>query len=154
MIKKKQYFTWCVILIIVAASAWTIAQDLTVVNLNQSDLIAVLKSDAPKAEKAVTCKQLAICGTEQSVPVLAPLLADKELSSWARIALEAIPGPAAEAALRDALDRLDGRLLIGVINSISIRRDVRAVNTLVQKLDDSNADVASAAAVALGHIGG
>jgi HEAT repeat protein len=154
MIKKKRYLTWFVILIIVVASGWTIAQDLTVVNLNQSDLIAVLKSDASKAKKAITCKQLAICGTGQSVPVLAPLLADKELSSWARIALEAIPGPAAEAALRDALGKLEGRLLIGVINSISVRRDVRAVNTLVQKLDDANAGVASASAVALGHIGG
>jgi HEAT repeat protein len=154
MMKNKRYFTWCVILIIVAASGWTIAQDLTVVNLNQGDLIAVLKSDAPKAEKAITCKQLAICGTEQSVPVLAPLLADEELASWARIALEAIPGPDADAALRNALGKLENRLLIGVINSIAVRRDVHAVDTLVQKLDDANADVASAAAVALGHIGG
>ncbi|MHC4700672.1 MAG: HEAT repeat domain-containing protein, partial [Planctomycetota bacterium] len=58
------------------------------------------------------------------------------------------------AALRDALVKLKGRLLIGTINSIAVRRDVRAVGALVQKLDDSNADVASAAAVAMGHIGG
>jgi len=156
MIKNKRHFTWCFILIIVTASAWTVAQDRPgpAANLNQRDLIAVLKSDAPKAEKAITCKQLAICGTEQSVPVLAPLLADKELASWARIALEAIPGPAADAALRDALGKLEGRLLIGVINSVSVRRDVYAVDTLVRKLDDANAGVASAAAVALGHIGG
>lgn len=154
MIIKKQYFTWFVILIIIASSGWTIAQDLTVANLNQTDLITVLKSDAPKGEKAITCKQLAICGTEQSVPVLAPLLADEELASWARIALEAIPGPAPDAALRDALGKLEGRLLIGVINSVGVRRDVYAVDTLVQKLDDDNAGVASAAAVALGHIGG
>jgi len=156
MIKKKRYFTWCVILIIVAASGWTAAQDSPgpATNMKESDLIAVLKSDAPKSEKAITCKRLAIYGTEQSVPAIAPLLADKELASWARIALEAIPGPAAEAALRDALGKLEGRLLIGVINSVSVRRDVRAVNTLVQKLDDANAGVASAAAVALGHIGG
>jgi len=154
MMKKKRYFTWCVIFIIAAVSGRTIAQDLTVVNLNQSELTAVLKSDAPKSKKAITCKQLAICGTEESVSAIAPLLADKELSSWARIALEAIPGPAADAALRDALGKVEGRLLIGVINSIGVRRDVRAVDILVQKLDNSNADVASAAAVALGHIGG
>ncbi len=156
MMKKKRYFTWCVILIIVAASGLTLAQDRPgpATKLNQRDLIAVLKSDAPKSEKAITCKQLAIYGTEQAVPALAPLLADKELASWARIALEAIPGPASDAALRDALGKLEGRLLIGVINSVSVRRDVRAVNTLVQKLDDSNAGVASAAAAALGHIGG
>jgi len=156
MIKKKRHFTWCFILIIVAASAWTVAQDQPgpAVNMKQRDLIAVLQSDAPKGEKAIACKRLAIYGTEQSVPSLAPLLADKELASWARIALEAIPGPVADAALRDALGKIEGRLLIGVINSISVRRDVRAVDTLVQKLDDANAGVASAAAVALGHIGG
>ena len=154
MIIKKRYFSWCVILIIVALSTGIVAQNRSATNFKQSDLIAVLQSDAPKAEKAITCKRLAIYGTEQSVPVLAPLLADKELSSWARIALEAIPGPAADAALRDALGKLQGRLLIGVINSIGVRRDVHAVDTLVQKLDDANGGVASAAAVALGHIGG
>jgi HEAT repeat protein len=154
MMKKKRYFTWCFILIIVTGSGWIIAQDLTVVNLNQSELIAVLKSDAPKGEKAITCKQLAICGTEECIPVIAPLLADKELASWARIALEAIPGPAADAALRDALDKLEGRLLIGVINSIGVRRDIGAVDNLVRRLDNTDSDVASAAAVALGHIGG
>jgi HEAT repeat protein len=154
MIIKKRYFTWGVILIIVAASAWTVAQDRPAANVKQRDLIAVLQSDAPKGEKAITCKQLVIYGTEQSVPALAPLLADKELASWARIALEAIPGPVADTALRDALGKIEGRLLIGVINSIGVRRDVYAVDTLVQKLDDANAGIASAAAVALGHIGG
>ncbi|MHC4509656.1 MAG: HEAT repeat domain-containing protein [Planctomycetota bacterium] len=153
MIVKKQYLSWCVILIIVAASAGTVAQDRPATDVKQRDLIAVLQSDAPKGEKAITCKLLAIYGTEQSVPALAPLLADKELASWARIALEAIPGPVADAALRNALGKLEGRLLVGVINSIGVRRDVHAVDTLVQKLDDANAGVASSAAVALGHIG-
>jgi len=154
MIIKKRYFTWCVILIVVTASAWTVAQDRPAANLKESDLIAVLQSDAPTDQKAITCKHLAIYGTEQSVPALAPLLADKELASWARIALEAIPGPAADAALRDALGKLKGRLLVGAINSIGVRRDAQAVDALVQKLGDADADVASAAAVALGHIGG
>jgi len=154
MIIKKRYFTWCVILIIVAASTGIVAQDRPAANVKQRDLIAVLQSDAPKSEKAITCKRLAIYGTEQCVPALAPLLADKELASWARIALEAIPGPVADAALRDAMGKLQGRLLVGVINSIGVRRDVQAVDTLVQKLNDANTGVASAAAVALGHIGG
>jgi len=154
MIIKKRYFSWRVILIIVATSAGAVAQDRPAADVKQRDLIAVLQSDAPKSEKAITCKQLSIYGTEQSVPALAPLLADKELASWARIALEAIPGPAADAALRNALAKLEDRLLVGVINSIGVRRDVHAVDTLVPRLDDANAGVASAAAVALGHIGG
>jgi len=154
MIIKKRVFSWFVILIVIAASAGTVGQDRPVADVKERDLIAVLQSDAPKSEKAITCKRLAVYGTEQSVPALAPLLADKELASWARIALEAIPGPVADAALRNALGKLDGRLLVGAINSIGVRGDVRAVDALVQKLHDTNADVASTAAVALGHIGG
>ena len=79
------------------------------------------------AEKAITCKRLAIYGTQEAVPALAPLLANEELASWARIALEAIPGPAADGALRDAMGKVQGRLLVGVINSIGYRRDAQAV---------------------------
>lgn len=120
----------------------------------ESALISVLKSTAAPAEKAVTCKRLAIYGTKDAVPVLAPLLADQELASWARIALEAIPGPESEAALRDALGKLQGKLLVGDINSIAVRRDPKAVSGLVKKLKDADPEVASAAAVALGRIGG
>src|SRR5581483_8858753 len=117
-------------------------------------LIAVLKSDASPDEKAITCKKLAVYGNEEAVPVLAPLLLDPHLASWARIALEVIPGESADAALRDAVPKLQGRLLVGTINSIGVRRDLRAVSELASKLKDSDPDVISAAAVALGRIGG
>ena len=120
----------------------------------QRALIRVLQTNAPPAEKAVACKQLAIYGTKDAVPALAPLLSDQQLASWARIALEAIPGPAPEAALRHAMGKLQGKLLVGVINSSAVRRDSKAVSGLAKKLKDADADVASAAAVALGRIGG
>ena len=120
----------------------------------QRKLIAVLQSDAPPQDKAITCKQLAIYGTKDAVPALAALLADEQLASWARIALEAIPDPAADEALREAMGKLQGRLLVGVINSIGVRRDAKAVDGLVGRLKDADAEVASAAAVALGRIGG
>lgn len=119
----------------------------------ESKLLAVLRSDAPAAEKAMTCKKLAIYGSDQSVPELAKLLSDPHLSSWARIPLEVIPGPVAEAALRDAADSLEGQLLIGAINSIGVRQDAKAVTALTAHLKDSDSQVASAAAVALGKIG-
>ena len=65
----------------------------------QRKLIAVLQSDAAPAEKAITCKQLAIYGTKDAVAALAPLLENKDLTSWARIALEAIPGAESEALM-------------------------------------------------------
>jgi len=120
----------------------------------EADLIAVLQSDGPKAEKALACKKLAVWGTEASVPALAAYLNDPELASWARIALEAIPGDAPNQALRASLGQLKGRLLVGAINSLGVRRDEGAVAMLAEKLTDADADVAAAAATALGHIGG
>ena len=63
------------------------------------------------------------------MPALAALLPDKELSSWARIALEAIPDPAAERCPAESMGKVQGRLLVGVINSIGVRRDAKAVRT-------------------------
>jgi HEAT repeat protein len=118
------------------------------------ELITLLQSNGPAADKAIACKQLAIFGGKDAVPALASLLPDPELTSWARIALEAIPGLEADAALRNALDKVQGRVLVGVINSIAVRRDSKAVSGLIQQLKSSAPQVASAAAVALGHIGG
>ncbi len=120
---------------------------------DEASLLAVLRSDTPAANKAMACKFLAVYGSSESVPELAPLLADEQLASWARIALEAIPGPAADEALRKATDSLQGKLLVGVINSIGVRRDLGAVDSLVERLQNPDIDVASAAAVALGRIG-
>jgi HEAT repeat protein len=119
----------------------------------ERQFIAVLQSGAAPAEKAMACRHLAIHGTREAVPALAPLLENAELAAWARIALEAIPDPAADAALREAIGRLQGRLLVGVINSLGLRRDAQAVPALIPKLKDADAEVASAAAVALGRIG-
>lgn len=120
---------------------------------SEKELLEVLRSDAPAADKAITCKRLAIYGSNAAVPELAKLLPDPQLSSWARIALEAIPGPEADEALRQAAGLLEGKLLVGTINSIGVRRDAGAVSPLTARLQDKNAEVASAAAVALGRIG-
>jgi len=115
--------------------------------------LGVLKSDAPASEKAMACKRLAIDGSGESVPELAKLLPDPQLSSWARIALEAIPGSASDEALRSAAESLQGNLLIGTLNSIGVRRDAGAIKVLTKRLQDSDVEVASSAAVALGLIG-
>jgi HEAT repeat protein len=118
------------------------------------EMIDVLKSNAPSAEKAITCKRLAIYGDKDAVPALAPLLADPQLASWARIALEAIPDPAAADALRAVLDTLQGNLLVGAINSLGVLRDAKSVPALVAKLKSADPLVTGAAADALGRIGG
>ena len=116
----------------VLAAAAMVAGNCRGAEQRQAKLIKLLKSHAAPAEKALACKQLAICGNQDAVPALAALLADAQLSSWARIALEAIPGPAADDALREALGKVHGGLLLGVINSLGVRRDVKAVGQLAR----------------------
>ena len=119
----------------------------------ENDLIGVLKSGSPPDDKAIACKRLAIYGTAEAAPELAKLLSDEQLAAWARIALEAIPGAKVDEALRKATESLEGRLLVGTINSIGVRRDASAVEKLGSLLKNKDADVASASAVALGKIG-
>ena len=117
-------------------------------------LIAVLKSDAPLKDKADACEELARIGTRQAVPALAPLLANEQLSHMARFALEPIADPSVDEALRDALGKVKGRSLVGVISSLGVRKDAAAVEPLARFLADADPDVAQAAARALGRIGG
>ena len=119
---------------------------------SEGKLIAVLKSDASHKEKADACRQLAIIGTKKAVAPLAALLGDEKLSHMARYGLEPNPDPAVDEALRDALGRLKGRPLVGVIGSIGVRRDAMAVRPLTRMLRNSDAQVAQAAARALGSI--
>ncbi len=118
----------------------------------ESVLIEVLKAK-PDAEKAIACKQLALVGTKQCVPELAKLLSNKQLASWSRIALEAIPDEAADQALIEAAGNLKGRLLVGTINSLGVRKTAAATDVLAGHLKDEDPQIASAAAVALGRIG-
>ena len=116
-------------------------------------LISVLKSDAPLKEKVDACRELAMVGNKQAVPALAALLSDEKLSHMARYALEPIPDESVDAALHDALSKLKGRLLVGVISSLGVRRDAQAIEPLSKLVAGSDRDVAQAAARALGRIG-
>ena len=118
----------------------------------EAELIAILQGDGPEADKALACKFAAVNGSSAAVPAVAPLLANPRLASWARIALEVIPGDEASAALREVAGRLDGRLLTGVITSLGVRRDAAAVPLLAGRLEDEDAEVAAAAAWSLGRI--
>lgn len=119
----------------------------------ENTLLAILKSDAPLKEKADACQELARVGTRQAVPVLAALLADAQLSHRARSALETIADPSVDAALRQALGRLQGPLLAGVIHSLGVRKDTQAVAPLATFLAGTDPEVAQAAARALGNLG-
>ena len=117
----------------------------------ETRLAAVLKTGVSRDAKDFVCRKLMMIGTAASVPALAELLPDKDHSHMARFALERIPAPEAAQAMRDALPKLSGAPLVGVIGSLGVRRDADSVPALAALLDNDYA--APAAACALGDIG-
>ncbi len=115
-------------------------------------LTEVLRSDAAPFDKAKACQRLALIGTKDAVPALAALLADEELGNYARFGLERIPDPSVDDALRDALGKLHGPLLVGAINSVGVRRDAKAVGALTGLVSNPTPEVAPKALAALAEI--
>lgn len=119
----------------------------------ETRLVAVLESDAPFDAKQYVCRRLRVIGAAASVPALAALLTDEKLSHMARWALERMPAAQAGDALRDALDKVDGQLKIGVISSLATRGESASTAPLAALLKSDDAAVAQSAAQALGVIG-
>jgi HEAT repeat protein len=115
-------------------------------------LIAMLTVEMPLDAKQFVCRKLRVIGTSASVPALAGLLSDPQLSHMARYALERIPTAEAASALRDSLPKLAGPLKVGVISSLGSRKDAASVPALSELLGDGDLTVARAAACALGVI--
>jgi len=124
-----------------------------IMSLPVPKLVAILRDpNASEYVRAKACQRLAVVGDRSAVPALAALLADSHLSHYARTALEPMPDSAADEALRAALPKLKGNLLIGVINSIGQRRDVQAIGVLEKLRHDNDIEVAQAADAALARV--
>ena len=123
--------------LLAATAAPSLAQE-----AKEAKLLAVLKSGASQEEKSAACRQLARIATKQSVPTLASLLGDEKLSHMARYAMETIPDPSVDEALRDALATVKGRPLLGVIGSLGVRRDAKAVEAIARLLTAADAGTA------------
>lgn len=130
-------------------------QEGDIASMDAAALIGIL-TDAGSREfrKAKACQRIGELGAKEAVPALAALLGNEHLSTYARYGLEPIADPSADEALRAGMSMLKGNLLIGVINSIGKRRDARAIPALAKMIYGVDADVARAAAAALGSIGG
>ena len=112
-----------------------------------AELVELLGNDTLGAfDKAKACQRLAVVGDASAVPALRKLLGSSELNLYARTALEQIDDPAAGAALREAAGQLQGRALVGVLDSIGVRRDEQAVSLLAARLSDNDMDLSIAAA--------
>ena len=140
----------------------------------EKQFVRILKSDATYECKEFICRQLWVIGTDESVPALKKLLMDEKTSDIARYALRENSSPEAGRALRDAMKKAEGKVLIGIINSVGERHDAESVDALIkivfeteqetpdeeveekdsEKEEITDEDIAIAAVAALGKIGG
>ncbi len=125
-----------------------------IMGMASAELVAILNdSDATEFAKAKACQRLAVVGDAAAVPALAGLLSDARLAHYARTALEPMSSGAADQALREALGKLDGSLLVGVINSIGVRRDPLALAGLAElRHSEEDQTVREAATAAINRI--
>jgi len=118
----------------------------------EEELITILQGDGDWMVKQEACRELRHIGTQNCIPALTPLLTDEHLSHMARVAMEGMPFPEVDTALREALNQTSGMQKMGVIASLGARRDEGAVSQLIPLLADSDENIAVAAAGALGRI--
>jgi hypothetical protein len=123
--------------------------------LDPPKLVAIVKDpNSTVFQKAIACKKLAFTGGPEAVSPMAALLSHPELACYARFGLEPNPNPSVDDALRAALPKLSGKLQVGVITSIGVRKDSRALDALANLIHDTDPEVAGAAAASVGMIGG
>jgi hypothetical protein len=128
---------------------------LAIWKLEPPKLLAMLKDpNSTVFQKAISMKKLAYVGGKDCIAPMAALLSHPQLSCYARFGMEPNPDPAVDDALRAALPNLKGNQQIGVITSIGVRKDVKALDTLIKMIDSPDAGVAQAAAASVAMIGG
>lgn len=116
-------------------------------------LVGALAGGVSRSALDYVCRRLRVIGTSQSVEALSALLGSEETSHIARYALERIPDEKATEAIRDALPKVSSKLKVGMIGSLGTRRDEKSIGTFSKLLEDSDTQVAKAAAQSLGLIG-
>ena len=145
--------TLLLVLLAAPTAAWSQSPAKDVATWTQVELLECLQEPSRAVfDKVRACQRLALIGDDQAVPVLAALLADETLSTYARNALEGIPSAAATDALRTAMNQLQGQPLLGVIQSLGVRRDERSVKRLRELAESPAFEVSSQAFAALGKI--
>ncbi len=120
----------------------------------EARLLEFLAGRASWPAKMIVAKHLRTIGSEKAVPVLQPLLLDKDLSDAAVYALAKIPGPAVDRAFIQALPKADGPIKSSIIAVLGDRGSAEAVGALAPLLSGGKGDFSGQAALALGSIGG
>ena len=122
--------------------------------LEASLIEALCEPSATPEGKAFICRLLQRIGSDKCIPAVSGLLHDEVLSDYAVAILERIGTPTAAAAIRKALDQAPDKVIPGLLGSLSVLRDVQAVDPIARLAAGSNPTTALAAIQALGKISG
>lgn len=121
----------------------------------EAKLLAVLAApEATMPGKQFVCQMLKLVGSSKCIPAVSQLLTDEQLSHSARNVLLGLKDPAADAALRAALGKTQGKVRIGIINTIGDRQDAQALPALAALVNPNDEATSGAALNAIGKIGG
>jgi hypothetical protein len=82
------------------------------------------------------------------------MLVDDREADLARLTLEPVPGATVDTVFIDALATTTGRTRVGILQTLARRAPASAVPALGKLLSEADAATATAAAIALGQIGG
>lgn len=130
------------------------AADPSQCRLVEARLLVSLRTSKSRDTRELICRQLFTIGSVQSIPLLEELLNDPGLGHMARFALGRNEAPEASVALARALERTSGALQAGILNVLGQRRYEPALPAIIRRLSSTDSLIASAAAAALGYIGG
>ena len=121
----------------------------------EARLIAVLDSkEATVPGKQFACQMLRTVGSPKCIASVSKLLTDEKLSHIARFVLLGMHDPAVDAALRKTLGQTDGKLRIGIINTLGDRADGGSLKAIAALLKTKDEATGRSALNALGKIGG
>lgn len=124
----------------------------------ENELVAIASDKAaPSPARIQALDQLRFLGSGASVPRLAALLEDSDaaIREAARRTLQNNPSPTASTPLLQALEKANEPVwMLGLMDSLAVRKDTPAIETMTAKLKSTDPAVASLAAQALGSLGG
>lgn len=114
---------------------------------------AMLKTGISMDARRFICRELALIGTDISVPAVADMLKKPETFQLAATTLEMNPSPQATKALAGALDKANPAQRVILVSSLGRQGNPESVPALSGMLGAVEPEVAREAALALGGIG-
>lgn len=115
-------------------------------------LAKLITGNATYEAKRFACQQLAVMGSDRSLPAVGELLKRNETVGIACLALGTRLSIKASALLRESLSSLRGAARAQVVDALGDRRDTASVTLLIHLARDPDLTTAEAAITALGKI--